>query len=59
VTTLEHFGSEAIGLGLQLFTDGGDGVCFGIQAVVGGQQFTFFGEEQENQAHHDRERRFI
>jgi hypothetical protein len=55
VAAFEDIGAEAIGVGLELFADGGDGVGLGVDGVGSGKQVPFFGEEEEDEAHHDGE----
>ena len=59
VAAFEHFFAQAVGGLAKLVVQGGDGVVLAVDRVGDGQQVALFGEEEEDQPHHQSERGFV
>jgi hypothetical protein len=59
VAAFEHLLAQTVGGIAKLVVQGGDGVILAVDGVGDGQQIALFGEEKEDEPHHQKESRFV
>ena len=59
IAAFEHLLAQAVGGLAKLVVQGGDGVVLTVDRVGDGEQVALFGEEEEDQPHHQSERGLI
>jgi hypothetical protein len=57
--SFEDFLAVPVGLFLQIFKDGADGVVLVVERIATQQEFSFFCREKKDEAHHHRERSLV